>query len=73
MDEEVVARSIGRFENWSIREAERFRVPRPLTPAEQRVIARQLVERGHGANAISKACRLGGTAAKELHQEVTAA
>lgn len=73
VDEEVVERAIGRAENWEIREADRFQAGRPLTPAEQLVVARRLAERGHGTNAISKACRVTGTAAKQLHQEVTAA
>ncbi|SER95962.1 hypothetical protein SAMN05216188_11892 [Lentzea xinjiangensis] len=73
VDEEVVERAIGRAENWAIRDADRFQIGRPLTHAEQRIVARRLAERGLGTSAISKACRVAGTTAKQLHLEVTAA
>lgn len=73
VDEEVVTRAIGRVDNWAIRDAARFHIGRPLTPGEQREVARRLVERGLGTNAISRACRVAGGTAKQLHQEVTAA
>jgi hypothetical protein len=71
IDEVAVERAIAR----ALRKVEPAGelVGRQLTAAEQRVVARKLVERGHGTNAISKACRVTGTAAKQLHLEVTAA
>lgn len=73
VDAEVVARAIGRAENWEIRDADRFRLARPLTDAERLAVARALVAGGRGATAIAKACRVAGDTAKQLHQEVTAA
>lgn len=71
--EVIVARAIGRAKNWEIRDAPRFQLPRPLTEAERRTVARALVAEGRGASAIAKACRVAGDTAKQLHQEVTAA
>jgi hypothetical protein len=73
VDDEVVERAIGRYENWPIRDARRFQTGRPLTVAERREVARRLAAKGRGIEAISKACRVTGTTAKQLHQEVTAA
>lgn len=73
VDEEIVARAIGRAENLEIRDAARFQQPRPLTAAERLAVARALVAVGRGATAIAKACRVAGDTAKQLHQEVTAA
>ncbi|GLZ34843.1 hypothetical protein Lesp02_70300 [Lentzea sp. NBRC 105346] len=73
VDEEIVDRAIGRALNWTIREAERFQVPRPLTPAERRAVAERLAARGLGAHYLMRACRITGTNAKQLLQEVTAA
>lgn len=71
VDEVLVERAIARARR-TVQPAGEL-VGRTLTAAEQRVVARRLAERGLGPNAISRACRVTGTTARQLHQEVTAA